>query len=350
MATNKASAWLKAWPIHRSLAIVLTAGFFLIGASTAVQAAQTLVFGHGAAPGNPRSIAAKHMAKLVQKYSDGDLKLQIQGSEQLGSDLQMLQQAQSGAIAITANSQGPLATIVPEVSVFGLPMLFDSPQAAWKVVDGPIGEEVKKKASQRGLKVLAFWGNGMREITNNVRPIKKPQDMNGLKIRTPQDALTIATMKALGANPTPMAFGELYVALKQGTVDGQENPIVNIMSSNLDEVQKYLTMANYRYEVTPVIVGMPTWQRLSKKDQNALLKAAQQSKSFERQLLVKKTKQYLQQIRKNNLMQINQIDRSAFRKAIQPVYTQWQNKLGDIAQRAEKAAAKANQTTRQDAE
>lgn len=305
--------------------------------------AQTLVLGHGAAPGNPRTLAVEKMASLTKQYSDGELTLQTQGSEQLGSDLQMLQQLQTGALDLSANSQGALATMVPKANVFGLPFLFDSPEAAWQVVDGPIGDEVAKQAEKRGLKILAWWSNGFRQFTNNVRPIKLPEDMQGLKIRAPEDAMTISILKQLGANPTPMAFGELYVALKQGTVDGQENPLVNIVSSHLDEVQKYLSMADYKYEVTPVVIGLSTWNKLSEEEQQALSKAATEARAYERQTLVKQSKELLDQLKQEQGIKVNSVDTSAFREATQPVYTQWQDKLGDIVTQAQKAAQKANQ-------
>ncbi|WP_251976315.1 TRAP transporter substrate-binding protein [Salinicola avicenniae] len=326
------------WRRALVLAVGLTAGVAVSGA----QAAQTLVLGHGAAPGNPRSLAAEHMADLVEQYSEGDLTLRIQGSEQLGSDVQMLQQTQSGAIGLTANSQGSLASIVPKANVFGLPFLFDSPQAAWEVVDGPVGDEVEAQAEERGLKVLAWWDNGLRQFTNNVRPIEKPADLAGLKMRTSQDAVTIDTLGELGANPTPMAFGELYVALKQGTVDGQENPVVNIMSSHLDEVQQYLSLSDYRYETTPVVIGMPTWQRLPEKDREALQRAAQESAEFQRQTLIEQTDELLAQIRESGAMEVNNVDAAAFREATQPVLDTWQEKLGDIVEHARQAADEAN--------
>lgn len=323
-------------------ALVLSAGLAAAAVGGMVQA-QTLVLGHGAAPGNPRSLAADRMAELASQYSDGDLELRIQGSEQLGSDVQMLQQTQSGAIGLTANSQGSLASIVPKANVFGLPFLFDSPQAAWQVADGPIGDEVAEQAEERGLKVLAWWDNGLRQFTNNERPIESPQDLKGLKMRTSQDAVTIDTLRTLGANPTPMAFGELYVALKQGTVDGQENPVVNIMSSHLEEVQQYLSLSDYRYETTPIVIGMPTWQRLSEENQKALQQAAREAGDFQRQTLIDQTDDLLAQLRDSGDMEINTVDTEAFREATRPVYDIWQEKLGDIVERARKAADEANQ-------
>lgn len=320
-------------------AILLTAALGL--AAMPVMAAQTLVLGHGAAPGNPRSLAADHFAKLVHKYTDGGITIQVQGSEQLGSDVQMLQQVQTSALALSANSQGPLATIVPEANVFGLPFLFSCPAAAWKVTNGPIGEQVAKKAAKRGIKVLDWWSNGMRDITNNVRPINEPKDVKGLDIRTPKDAVTIGIFKALNANPTPLAFGELYVALQQGTVDGQENPLVNIWSSKLYEVQKYLSLTGHKYETTPFVISMRVWNRLLPKQQDALSRAAKKAGKFERQDMVSQTKELIPKLKKAG-MKVNKVDKSAFRKATQPVYDEWKEKLGSIVPQIADAAHKAN--------
>lgn len=337
---NRGRGFSKGWRWCHACA--LAAGLGASALMGSAQAAQTLVLGHGAAPGNPRALAAEHMAELVNEYSKGELELTIQGSEQLGSDLQMLQQVQSGALGLSANSQGALANIVPKANVFGLPFLFDSPQAAWQVVDGEIGDEVAEQAEQRGFKVLAWWDNGLRQFTNNVRPITSPSDMKGLKMRTPQDPVTIDTLRALGANPTPLAFGELYVALKQGTVDGQENPVVNIVSSHLEEVQKYLSLSDYRYETTPVVIGLASWQRLSRENQEVLIKSAREATDFERQTLISQTDELLKKLRSDKSIAINDVDTQAFRNATASVDETWQGKLGDIVSRAREAAKSAN--------
>lgn len=314
-------------------------------ATTSAMAAQNLVLGHGAAPDNPRTLAAEKMATLAEEYSNGEISIQVQGSEQLGSDLQMLQQLQTGALGLSANSQGAMANFVPQANVFGLPFLFDAPEAAWEVVDGPAGDKVAAEAEKRGLKVLAWWSNGFRQITNNVRPIEAPEDLKGLKIRTPEDAMTISILEQLGANPTPLAFGELYVALKQGTVDGQENPLVNIIASNLHEVQEHLAMVDYQYQVTPVLIGMVTWQRLSEEEQDALMKAAKEARDYQRELMVSQGDELLSQIKEEGTMKVSEVDKAAFREQVSPVHDQWVEKLGDIVKDVQDAAEKANQSS-----
>jgi tripartite ATP-independent transporter DctP family solute receptor len=282
------------------------------------------------------------MASLAQEYSDGEISIQIQGSEQLGSDVQMIQQLQSGALGLTANSQGAMANFVPQANVFGLPFLFESPEAAWEVVDGPVGDKVAEIAEQRGLKVLAWWDNGFRQITNNRRAIESPEDLRGLRIRTPEDAMTISILERLGASPTPLAFGELYVALRQGAVDGQENPLVNIIASNLDEVQDHLAMVDYQYQTTPVLVGIMTWQRLSENAQEALLKSAEEARDYQRELMVAQNDELLEKIQEEGSMQVSFVDTVEFRELTAPVYEHWQGRLGDIVAEAQEAAERAN--------
>ena len=314
--------------------------FFLTGVMVPQGESRNLILGHGAAPGNPRTLAADMFAKSVAEGSKGQLTIQIQGSEQLGSDVEMLQSAKLGTLDITANSQGPLSNMVPEAAIFGLPFLFSSPQEVWKILDGPIGDKVAALVDKQGMKLLAWWDNGIRHITNNQRPIKEPADLKGLKIRTPQDPITIDIFKALGANPTPIAFGELYLALRQGTVDGQENPLVNIWSAKLHEVQKYVSLSGHKYESTPFIVSMKTWNSLSPEHQQLLQRSAKQAGDFQRNELVRQTDELLIKF-KDLKLQINTPNQAPFREATKSVYETWQKKIGDIVVEIQKAAASA---------
>ena len=321
--------------------ILVMVGLILLSALVVSQSeARNLILGHGAAPGNPRTLAAEMFAKIVSEGSKGQLTVQIQGSEQLGSDVEMLQSAKLGTLDITANSQGPLSTMVPEAAIFGLPFLFSTPQEVWQILDGPIGNKVASLVDKQDMKLLAWWDNGIRHISNNVRPINQPADLKGMKIRTPQDPITIDIFKALGANPTPIAFGELYLALRQGTVDGQENPFVNIWSAKLHEVQKYISLSGHKYESTPFIVSMKTWSSLSPEHQQLLQRAAKQAGDFERKELVKQTDELLVKF-KDLKLQINTVNQSPFREATKPVYDTWRTKLGTIVDEIQKAAAGA---------
>jgi tripartite ATP-independent transporter DctP family solute receptor len=167
-----------------------------------------------------------------------------------------------GALDMVITAQGVLASYEPKLNAIGLPFLFDSMAKVGKVLDGPIGDELAKDLPSKGIRLLAYWDNGLRQVTNSKQPILKPEDLKGLKIRTPEDKMTLSIFKALGANPAPLAFPELYLALSQGVFDGQENPIVNIYVSKFWEVQKYLSTTNHKYESCPLIISERTWQKL----------------------------------------------------------------------------------------
>ncbi|KQX61878.1 DctP family TRAP transporter solute-binding subunit [Angustibacter sp. Root456] len=333
--------------VTRPAAAVAAATLCLVlGACSQLQSAATgksegdgprqLLLGHGAAPGNPRTVAADAFAQEVKDKTSGRITVQVQGSEQLGSDTQMLQSVRAGTLDLSANSQGPLSASVPEAALIGLPFLFDDSETAYKVLDGPVGDQLAALAEKQGIKVLAWWDNGIRNITNNKRPITSPKDVAGLKIRTPDDPMTVDIFKALGANPTPLAFGELYLALRQGTVDGQENPLTNIASAKLNEVQKYLAMTGHKYESTPFVMSLKTWNSLSAKDQKVVQQAADDARDKQRRLMQEQDKQLQTELAKT--MKITTPDKEPFRQATASVYDTWSKKYPELVKALQDAA------------
>ncbi len=181
--------------------------------------------------------------------------------------------------------------------------------------------------TKKGIRVLSYWENGFRHITNNKRPIYKPADLAGLKIRTPEDKITIAIFKALGANPAPLAFGELYMALSQGLFDGQENPVTNIYYSKLYEVQKYLSLSNHKYETCPLIISEKLWQKLSPENQKILKDAAMKYAQEHRKLNIKTNNDLIEEVKKAGV-QVNEADIAALRAATQSVYKEFEPTFG----------------------
>src|SRR5919112_4015053 len=236
-------------------------------------AQQVLRLAHNAAPGNPKAEASLKFAELVNQKTNGRVKIEVGGSAQYGDDVEALTNMRLGTLAFSANSQGSTSGVVPQFAVLGLPFLFKDLPQAWKVLDGPVGEKLGVHAKEKGLVLLALWDNGIRHVSNNVRPITKPEDLSGVKLRTPPDPITVDIFKALGANPTPMPFSELYIALQQGVVDGQENPLMNIYSSKLHEVQKFISLTGHKYEATPLLASSVIFKAMSKADQQNVLEA-----------------------------------------------------------------------------
>src|ERR1700741_4538036 len=268
---------------RRTLALAIAAAALGGSATLAfAQAATKLTLGHGAAPSNPRHEAAVLFAERVKVKTNGRIEIQVAHSAQLGDDAAMITALRSGTLDISANSQGAIANVVPEYAAIGLPFLFSDVQKAWALLDGPVGEELTKRTAAKGMVVLGYWDNGIRHVTNSKKPIKAPADLKGLKIRTPPDGMTVDIMQALGADTQQIKFAELYVALQQGVVDGQENPLANIASAKLYEVQKYLTLTGHKYEPNPFVMSKRAWDRLTPADQKIFTEAAAEATQVQR--------------------------------------------------------------------
>jgi tripartite ATP-independent transporter DctP family solute receptor len=287
----------------------------------------TLKLGHGAAPNNPRHVVALQFADYVKQQSNGNITVEVFPSEQLGSDRQMAEAVSMGALDLSINSQGPVAYYNEKLLVLGLPFLFSKPEQAYAVLDGEVGEQISNELTKKGIRVLSYWENGFRHITNSKRPIYKPDDLKGLKIRTPEDKITIAIFKALGANPAPLAFGELYMALSQGLFDGQENPVTNIYYSKLYEVQKYLSLSNHKYETCPLIISEKLWQKLTPPNQKLIKEAALKYAQEHRKLNIKTNNDLIEEVKKAGV-QVNQADVAALRDATQSVYKEFEPTFG----------------------
>lgn len=316
----------------------------LLGAASGPAAAQTkLTLGHNAAVGNPKHEASLKFAELVKAKSGGRIEVQVAPAAQLGDDVPLLTALRTGTVDFSANSQGAISSVVPEYSAFGMPFLFQNLPTAWKVLDGPVGEELAKISEGKGLMVLGYWDNGIRHISNRVRPINTPADLKGLKLRTPPDPTTIDIMQALGADAQQIKFSELYVALQQGVVDGQENPLMNIWSSKLHEVQKYISFTAHKYEMTPFVMSTRTWARLNAADRKAVLEAAAEATQFNRSASLASDEK-LEGSLKAAGIQLNRPDLAPFVKATEPVVEKWQKGPQGEFVRKVVSAARAAQT------
>ena len=317
---------------RRTIAIVIGALMTTAGLAFA-QTATKLTLGHGAAPGNPRHEAAVLFADKVKAKTGGRIEIPVAHSAQLGDDAAMVTALRSGTLDMSVNSQGAMANVVPEYAALGLPFLFTDIQKAWQLLDGPMGEDLAKRTAAKGMVVLGYWDNGIRHVTNNKRPIKSPADIKGLKIRTPPDTMTMDIMQALGADAQQIKFAELYVALQQGVVDGQENPLTNIASAKLYEVQKYLSLTGHKYESNPFVMGKRSWERLSPADQKIFMESATEATQAQRKLS-KEADEKLAADLKAKGVQIDTVDRKAFAEATKSVYTKWSaSPAGDFVKR-----------------
>lgn len=289
----------------------------------AAQAQATkLTLGHGAAPGNPRHEAALKFAEVVKSKTNGRIEVQVAPSAQLGDDAAMVTALRTGAIDLSANSQGAVANAVPEYAAFGMPFLFANAGQAFKLLDGPLGKELADKSAEKGLVVLGYWDNGIRHMTNSKKPIGKVEDMKGLKMRTPPDSVLVDIMQSLGAEAQQIKFAELYVALQQGVVDGQENPLMNIHASKLYEVQKHLALTSHQFQMTPFLISKRSWDKLNDADRKALTEAAAEATALQRKLSQESDDKLLADLKAKGV-QVTTVDKSAFEKATAAVDDKW---------------------------
>jgi tripartite ATP-independent transporter DctP family solute receptor len=304
--------------IHTLLAAAAAALLPIAAHAQAVK----LTLGHGAAPGNPRHEAAVKFADVLKARTAGRIEVQVAPSAQLGDDAAMVTALRTGALDMSANSQGAVANAVPEYAAYGMPFLFSTPAQAFKLLDGPLGKELADRSAEKGMVVLGYWDNGIRHMTNSRRAITKVEDMKGLKMRTPPDAVLVDIMQALGAEAQQIKFAELYVALQQGVVDGQENPLVNIHASKLYEVQKHLALTSHMFQMTPFLMSKRTWDKLSEADRKAVTEAAAEATALQRKLSQEADDKLLADLKAKGV-QVTTPDKAAFEKATASVDDKW---------------------------
>ena len=299
----------------------------LMGAPTILRAApMKITFGHGAAPGNPRTLAADKFAELVKAKSGGALEVTVAGAAMLGDDAAMLTSLRTGTLGISANSQGATSAIVPELAALGLPFLFTKSDDGVKVLSGKIGDLLKPKFDAVGLVPIGWWDNGIRHITNSKRSINVPDDLKGLKFRTPPDPATIDIFQALGAATAQIAFSELYVALQQKVVDGQENPLTNIASAKIFEVNPFISLSAHKWECTPVLMSKMAWNRLDAKSKEIIMEAMAEATTLQISTSNEANVKLEKDFRANPAITVSDVDLAAFRKQTASVFDKWEQK------------------------
>jgi len=270
----------------------------------------------------PTTQAVKYMGEILKRETNGRLSIQVFASGQLGDEKDTIQQTQFGVIDMNRINMAPLNNLVPETSVPALPFLFRSVEHMHKVMDGEIGQEIMKALESQGLVGLAFYDSGARSFYNSKRPIKTLEDMKGLKIRVQQSDLFIDLIKALGANPTPMPFGEVYSSLQTGVVDGAENNWPSYQSTRHYEVAKFYSISEHSMVPEVLVMSKKTWDKLSADDQALVRKAAKESVPKMRELWTAREKSSEDAVKAAGA-QVNALDKAAFIKAVEPVYAKY---------------------------
>ena len=281
--------------------------------------------GHSDTEDNLLNVSLKNYADWVSEKTDGKVLIRIYPNEKLGDNTDMAQMLVTGELDAMMMPQGVEATYAPKIATIGLPFLFDSYEQACAVLDN---EEVAKGLTEGlgdyNMIQLAFWENGMRQITNNVKEIDNAKDAEGLHLRIPEDSMTAAIMKELGMTTTVFSWSRTYDALKQGTFDGQENPIANIYANKIQEVNKYMTITNHKYESKNLIFSLSTWNDLPEDIQGVLLEGAKKFGQEHREAVASAESKQLEELKKDGMKVNEDPDIDSFKTATRDVYTDFE--------------------------
>ena len=268
------------------------------------------------------------LAREVEKRTNGRIVIKNFYSGSLGGEREVMESVQLGTQELAHNSTGPVPNFVPETRILDVPFLFRDKAHARAVLDGPIGQELLTKFESKGFKALAWTENGVRHMTNNKRPINEPNDLKGLKMRTMENPVHVAAYKGLGIVTTPMAFPEVFTALQQGTVDGQENPLSVIMAANFDQVQKHMTLTGHVYSPSVFLMNKAVWDKLSPGDKQIFLDAAKEGVKANRARVDKDDANGVAELRKKGMTVIENVDKSKFIATLGPVYAEFEKQFG----------------------
>lgn len=313
--------------MRKTLFFLAALSLCFLAFSGPAQALTTIKIGHVLNTDHSWHTCLLGFAEDVKKATNGRVEIQVYPSSQLGSEKDMIE----GLTLQTVNGGliggGSFQTLDPKFGIEALPYAWPTHESAYRALDGELGKRLLDILAKKGIVGLAWWENGFRHITNNKRPIVKPEDLAGLKIRVTPDKMRLDTFKILGASPMPVNFGELYTALQQGVVDGQENPFAIIYSSAFYEVQKYLSLSGHIWGSALLCVNSSVWNQISPEDQKTILKLAAKWRDEQRRLTVKQEGEFLAKLKEKG-MKVNEVDKAAFKKAVQPVWASYEEVFG----------------------
>lgn len=282
--------------------------------ATGAQAQQRFVVGHALSPTSHYGVGAQAFIDTLAELSGGAFVGEQAPAGQLGGERDMIEGLQIGSIDLVITSTGPLGNFVPEIFALDLPFLFRDYDHARAVLDGEIGQELLTKIGENNIVGLAWSENGFRHITNSQRPIRTPADLEGLRLRTMENRVHMAAFAGMGAAPTPMAFPELFGAMQQGVVDGQENPITVITAARFWEVQGHVSLTGHVYSPAIVLASPVLFNALTEEEQGWFREAARASAAATRAEVDRLEREGVELMRANGMEVITDIDRAPFRE------------------------------------
>jgi TRAP-type transport system periplasmic protein len=309
-------------------AVLAAVALFAAAVPLAALAQTTMKISISIAQNSHQGVAIDTFAREVEKRTGGRYKIQPFYSGSLGGERESIEAVQLGTQELTFSSSGPVPNFVPESRILDIPFLFRDKAHARAVLDGAIGQDLLKAFDSKGFKALAWGENGVRHMTNSKRAVNAPDDLKGLKMRTMENPVHVAAYKGFGIVTTPMAFPEVFTALQQGTVDGQENPLSVIMSAKFDQVQKHLSLTGHVYSPCIFLMGKPVFDKLSAADQKAFLEAAAEAVKANRARVDEDDAKGVADLRSKGMQVVENVDKAKFQAALAPVYTQFETQFG----------------------
>ena len=312
----------------RCLAGATAAATLTFLAAAGAQAQTVLKIGYTPAQGSHYWVGSMAFCGEIEKGTQGRYKCQQFPSSALGGEREQVEAVQLGTQDAVITSTGPVGNFVPEIKVVDIPFLFRDYDHARKVFDGPIGAEMLTKFPSKGLIALAWTENGFRHITNSKRAIHKPEDTKGLKVRTMENKVHMDGYRSFGMQPTPMSFPEVFGALQQGTVDGQENPIPVITTSKFSQVQKHLSLTGHVYSPALLLITPRVWTKLNEADKKVFLDAAKVSAAAQRKKVDEDDATGVALLEKEGMQVVRNVDKKAFQEALKPAYAAYAKEFG----------------------
>ncbi|HSI68556.1 MAG TPA: TRAP transporter substrate-binding protein [Planococcus sp. (in: firmicutes)] len=279
--------------------------------------------GHSLPNDHPYHIGFLDMAERVEERTDGRVTIDVFANSELGAERELTEGLELGTVDLVVSSTAPVTNFVPELSVLDAPFIFQDRESAVEILEGEIGDELFEKMAENGIIGLSWGENGYRHITNAIRPINEPADLQGLKIRTQENEIHLAAFEALGAQPTPMAWTEAITALQQGVVDAQENPAIVADQFSLYEAnQQYMTLTGHVYSVAVYMMSQQTYDSMPEDLRDIVVEEGQKAGAEERELIVEMEKESLENLREQGMEIIEDVDLAPFQDAVRPVYDQ----------------------------
>jgi tripartite ATP-independent transporter DctP family solute receptor len=299
-----------------------------LGLLTVASAQTVLKIGYATTAASHYGVGSTAFCDDIEKGTQSRYKCQQFPSSALGGEREMIESVQLGTLDLVNTSTGPVGNFVPEVKIVDIPFLFRDYDHARKVMDGPTGQDILSKFPSKGIIALGWTENGFRHMTNNKRDIVKPADAAGLKMRTMENKVHMDGYKTFGILPTPMAFPELFGALQQGTVDGQENPIPVILASKFSQVQKHLSLTGHVYSPALLLLSPKVWTKLSDADKKVFMDAAKKAGVAQRKKVNDDENSGIAQLEKDGMKVTKVVDGQAFRDALKPAYVAYAKEFG----------------------